>query len=610
MAKYTELVEQIIENIGGKENIATVTHCVTRLRFMLKDEKLANDEVIKNMNGVVTVMKTAGQYQVVIGNHVPDVYNELLKQANINQEEQSKNNQVKMSIKEKAIDILSGIVLPAISILAASGIIKGLLAAFVLMGLIDPDGSWYLIYNAIGDGMMYFFPFFVGFNAAKKFGVNPYIGLVVGAALCYPSIDQAELTFFGITTIAKYTGTVLPTIFIVAAIAPVERKLNKVLPNGLNTILTPMIIMLTMIPLGFLVIGPITNVLSLLIAVTINAIYNFSPVLAGIVLGFSFQFLVVMGLHMLIIIPSMMNLIAGTPDSIMPLFMAISFVQTGMVLAIFIKTKDAKLKEIAGPAALSGLFGVTEPGIYGVTLPRFKYFLITCIISAVFSGLSGLTQPMMYTISGSGIFSIPGNLDPSGIDTFSFYWMLFIRVASFVTALGFGLVLFKDEETQKGSDVEFETEKRSENILSPLTGEVKPLSSIEDVAFSEGLLGQGVAIEPTQGVVKAPFDGTVMTLFPTKHAIGLVSDTGCEVLIHVGMDTVQLNGLHFKTKIEQGARVKQGDILVEFDIEKIKEAGYSTVTPIVVTNTNDYLDVVSLKNGTINAQEDLMKVMV
>ncbi len=610
MAKYTELVEQIIENIGGSDNIATITHCVTRLRFMLKDESLANDEVLKNMQGVVTVMKTAGQYQVVIGNHVPDVYKELLKQTGINQEEKNNDNQVKMSIKEKAIDILSGIVLPSVSILAASGIIKGMLAAFVLMGIIDPDGSWYLIYNAIGDGMMYFFPFFVGFNAAKKFGVNPYIGLVVGASLCYPSIDQAELTFFGITTIAKYTGTVLPTIFIVAAIAPVERKLDEILPRGLNTILTPMVIMLTMIPLGFLIIGPITNLLSLLIAVAINAIYNFSPVIAGIVLGFTFQFLVVMGLHMLIIIPSMMNLISGTPDSIMPLYMAISFVQTGMILAIFIKTKDKKLKEIAGPAALSGLFGVTEPGIYGVTLPRFKYFLITCIISAVFSGLSGFTQPLMYSISGSGVFSIPGNLDPSGVDFFSFYWMLFIRIASFVTALGIGLALYKDEEPQTITEEDAEIKRRTEDILSPLSGEVKELETIEDVAFSEGLLGKGVAINPSQGIVKAPFDGTVMTLFPTKHAVGLVSDTGCEVLIHVGMDTVQLDGKYFTTNVEQGARVKQGETLVEFDIKKINEAGYSTVTPIVITNTNDYIDVVSLQTGVIEVQDKLMKVMV
>ncbi len=612
MGKYSSLVENIIKNIGGKDNIVSVTHCVTRLRFNLRDESIANDDVIKNMDGVVTLMKTAGQYQVVIGNHVPDVYKEVLLQANISEDTDKEVESKKMPLKDRAIDTLSGIVLPAIAILAASGIIKGLLSAIVLAGLMDPDGTWYLIYNAISDGMMYFFPFFVGFNAAKKFGVNPYIGLVVGAALCYPDIDQAELTFFGITTVAKYTGTVLPTIFIIAAIAPVERKLDKVLPNGIKTILTPMIIMVTMIPLGFLIIGPLSNLLSVLIAIIVNAIYGFSPVLAGIVLGFTFQFLVVMGLHMLIILPSMMNLISGTPDYIMPLFMAISFVQTGMIVAIFIKTKNKKLKEIAGPAAIAGLFGVTEAGIYGVTLPRFKYFIMTCIIAAVFSGLSGLTQPVMYSISGSGIFSIPGNLDPSGSEMFSFYWMLFIRIASFVTALVVGLMLYKDE----GDDLEVTEEvnevlsRETETVYSPLKGKVQPLSTIDDVAFAEGLLGQGVAIEPETGVVTAPFDATVMTLFPSLHAIGLVSDSGCEVLIHIGMDTVQLEGKYFTSYIKQGDKVKKGDKLVEFDISKIKDAGFSVVTPVIVTNTKEYLDVVPFNLKEVKQSDELLKVMV
>lgn len=610
MAKYTELVENILKNIGGKENIVSVTHCVTRLRFNLKDESIANDDVLKNMTGVITVMKTSGQYQVVIGNHVPDVYAEVLKQAGINGDEEVTAGGKKMSIKDKALDIISGVMMPSIMVLCASGMIKGFLALAVVAGLITSESSWYLLFNAVGDAMFYFFPIILGYNSALKFKVNPYIGLIIGAALCYPTINGVEMNFFGLTLHPTYTGSVLPVIFIVGLAAPLERFLKKVIPDVIKAFMVPAIVMLIMIPIGYIVIGPIANLISAMLALVINTIFGFSPLLAGLLLGFFWQFIVIMGVHMVIVLPSMMNLIAGNPDPILPLVIASTFAQTGMVFAVWLKTKDANLKQIAFPAFISGIFGVTEPAIYGVTLPRFKLFIMTCVASGIASAFQAVMGVKTYTMAGMGIFGFPGYIDPSGVDTGSLLWAVVGIAGATVMGAIFGFIMFKDDEFVEVSEQDDELVRQTESIISPISGIAKPLNTIEDVAFAEGLLGQGIAIDPKDGNVYAPFDGTIVTLFPTKHAIGLVSDTGCEILIHVGMDTVKLNGEHFESFVEQGAKVKKGEKLVSFAIDKIKEAGYSTVTPIIVTNTNDYLDVVPVAENEVNSSDEILKVMV
>ncbi len=610
MAKYTDLVSNIIINVGGKDNIISLTHCVTRLRFNLKDESIANDDILKNMDGVVTVMKTAGQYQVVIGNHVPDVYAEVLKQADISSDAIVENTK-KMSIMDKAIDILSGIMMPSIMVLSASGIIKGFLALFVAFGLLDMNGSWYTLFYAVGDAMFYFFPVILGYNAANKFKLNPYLGLLFGAILCYPSINGQELIFFGKSLTLTYTGTVLPIIFICAAAAPLERALKKVIPDVVKAFMVPAIVLVVMIPIGYLVIGPLANGISALLALFVGTLYGFSPMIAGAFLGFFWQIIVIFGVHMVVLIPSIINLMSGNPDSIMPLLAAASFAQTGMVFAIWFKTKNKKLKQIAFPAWVSGLFGVTEPAIYGVTLPRKKYFIITCIVASVASSIVGALGLQTYQMAGMGIFSYPGAIPADGNLT-TFFTIIAITLGSMVVAALIGLVLYKDEEevSESVSDIKESLIKETESILSPIQGEFKPLNQIDDVAFSEGLLGQGISIEPSEGVVYAPFNGTIVSLFPTKHAIGIISDSGCELLIHVGMDTVKLNGEHFSSFVNQGDVVKLGDKLLEFDIEKIKEAGYSTITPVIVTNTNDYLDVVAVCEGSIKIKDEILKVMV
>lgn len=608
MAKYTELVENILKNIGGKENVISVTHCVTRLRFNLKDESIANDDVLKNMDGVVTVMKTAGQYQVVIGNHVPDVYTEVLKQADISSEAQVDGSSKDMSIIDKGIDILSGVMMPSIGILCAAGIIKGMQALFVALGLMDAAGSWYVLFYAIGDAMFYFFPIILGYNAAKKFKMNPYLGLMLGAILCYPTINGAELTFFGQTMTLTYTQTVLPIIFICALAAPVERFFKKIIPDVVKTFMVPVAVLCIVLPIGYLVIGPIANMVSALLALFVNTVYGVSPMIAGLLLGFFWQIIVIFGIHLVVVIPSIINLASGNPDAIMPLMGVASFAQTGMVFAIWLKTKNKKLKAIAFPAWISGIFGVTEPAIYGVTLPNKKYFLITCAISGIGGAIIGAMRLQMFQMAGLGVFSFPAYANMNG-DMSTLIWATLISLVAMVVTAIIGFIIYRDDEVVEEVKAE-ELIKQTESIVSPINGQAQALNTIEDTAFSEGLLGQGIAITPNEGVVYAPFDGTVVTLFPTKHAIGLVSDTGCEILIHVGMDTVKLDGKYFESYIEQGARVSKGEKLVSFDIEGIKSEGYSVVTPVIITNTADYLDVVPMLDGEVKTNDEIMKVMV
>ncbi len=605
MEKYKGLVEDILKNIGGKENVISVTHCVTRLRFKLKDQSLANDDTLMNMDGVVTIMKAGGQYQVVIGNHVPDVYAEVMKQ--LGKQIESETKEPKMSIKDKAFDIISGVMMPSIAVLCASGMIKGFLALFVAFGLMNTDGSWYTLFNAIGDTMFYFFPVILGFNSAKQFKLNPYIGLIIGAALCYPAINGVDLTFFGHTLNLTYTSSVLPVIFTVALAAPFERLLNKYVPDVVKTFITPMLVMLIVIPIGYLMIGPIANYIAALLSLFLNYLYALSPVLAGFFMGFFWQIFVIFGLHIVIVLPAIMGLIGGEPQPILALNVAVSFAQTGMVFAIWYKTKNKKLKQIALPAWISGIFGVTEPAIYGVTLPRIKYFIITCIVSGVAGAVAGALTVSKYTMAGMGIFVWPSFISPEG-DLRSFILIVVISIATTIVAAIIGLIVYKDDEVEEKEEEELI--RTTEDIAAPIEGNLIPLNQIEDAAFSEGLLGQGIAIEPSVGEVYAPFDGTIVSLFPTKHAIGIVSKGGCEVLIHIGLDTVKLDGEFFESFVNQGDKVTKGQKLISFDIEKIKEKGYSVVTPVLVTNTNDYLDVVSMNEKAVKINDELLKVMV
>ncbi|MBP1043890.1 PTS glucose transporter subunit IIA [Vagococcus sp. BWB3-3] len=610
MEKYNQLATDIIANVGGKENIISLAHCVTRLRFNLKDEALANDEVLKNMDGVVTVMKAGGQYQVVIGNHVPDVYKVVREQAGISDESDAAAIGKKMSFKDKFFDLITGIMMPSIAILSASGIIKGLNTVLAISGVYTMDSSYYMLINAIGDAMFYFFPVILGYNTARKLKSNPILGIVIGAALCYPTINGVDLGFFGFNVNATYTSSVLPVILIVALAAPLERFFNKVIPDVIKTFMVPMLVMLIAIPLGFIVIGPVANLIGVLIGEVINSIIGFSPIIGGLIVGASWQVLVLFGVHMMMIVPSMMNVMSGTPDTFMAMISVVSFAQTAVVLAIWLKTKNQKLKNIAFPAWISGIFGVTEPAIYGITLPRIKMFVISCIGGAVGGAVAGFFNLKVYTMAGLGIFSLPGFIDTEAGSMTGVVQVCIAIVIAMVISFGLAYAMYKDDAVAEPVAATEKVSVKKEVLMSPIKGSVMPLSQVADDAFAQEVMGKGLAIEPIEGKVYAPCNGTVMTVFPTKHAIGIISDNGCEILIHLGMDTVKLDGKYFESHVVQGEKVTTGDLLVSFDLEAIKKEGYSMETPVIITNTADYLDIIPMNSKNILAGSEMLTLLI
>lgn len=606
MGKYEKLAKDIIANVGGKENVISLTHCVTRLRFQLKDESIANTEVLKNMDGVVTVMQTAGQYQVVIGNHVPDVFRDVCEVAGISGDGASAPK-TKRKFSEAALDIITGIFMPSIGILCASGILKGVNTLLDMVGLVSAASGLGVLLAAAADAMFLFFPIILGYNAFKKLGGNPYLGMTLGAALCYPTIQGIDIEVFGFVVNATYTSTMLPMVVLSFLAVYIEKGLNKIIPDVVKTFVVPAIVLALCLPIGFCVIGPVSNLLGDFINQCIQGVYGFSPIIAGALLAFLWQILVMMGCRMLVILPIMMGLMAGIEQPLMAVIGVCSFVQTGSVFAIWLKTKNKKLKQIALPAWISGIFGVTEPAIYGVTLPNGKQFLLTCFGSAVAGALSVILGVSAYTMAGMGVFQIPGQINSANAGG-SLTVSLILTVAATVIGFVIAFVTYKDKAEAAKPEVK-KVSAEKEVISSPVKGNVVPLEKVEDAAFSAGALGKGIAVDPTEGKVVAPCDGTVMTLFPTKHAIGIVSDNGCEVLIHIGMNTVKLEGKGFEAHIKQGDKVKKGDVLVTFDIESLKKEGYSLVTPIIVTNTADYLDVVEVANGSVKLGDDLLTLL-
>ena len=576
MVKYEELVNFIIKNIGGKENVISLTHCVTRLRFQLKDESKAND-------GIITVMHTAGQYQIVIGNHVGDVYETILPKLGLSGEVVETKN--KTSIKDKFVDLVSSIFMPAIGMLCACGMIKGLNTILSFAGIYSSTSGLYTLIDAIGDSIFYFFPVIIGYTSAKKFKLTPFVGMVIGLALCYPTINGADLSIVGIQMNVSYTSTVLPVILTVAVAAPMERLLNKYIPDVVKSFLTPMIVILLSTILGYMIIGPVANTVAGWLSDGILSLYSISPVLAGIVFGGLWQVFVVFGVHITFIVLAIMNLAAGHPDPILSLQAFVAFSQTAVVLAIFLKTKQKKLKSICFPAIISGVFGVTEPAIYGITLQRLPMFVISCIggsLSGAYAAFAGLKYQQM---AGMGIFEMPAMFPQNGTGAAMFQCVIasaFAIIPTFIAAY----VFYRDDHKEDNV-----TESLSEEVNQPIEGKIIPLNQVEDDAFSQEVLGKGIAIIPSEGKVYAPFDGTVITLFPTKHAIGIVSDNGCEVLIHIGMNTVQLNGKYFTSHVQQGDKVKKGQLLVEFDIDHILQEGYNLETPVIITNTKDYSNI-------------------
>lgn len=649
---YEELAKQIVEHVGGSENVISLTHCITRLRFKLRDEKKADDEYLKNLDGVVTVMKSGGQYQVVIGNKVADVYAKvmpLLGTQNAADKEDTVQNQ---KILDRFIDIISGIFQPILGVMAACGMIKGFNVLFFAMGFYSDTSGGYLVLNAIGDALFMFLPLFLGYTSAQKFGLKPMVGLVIGAIMCYPTIQNSMLgrtfepmytvfdgtifatpvyiDFFGIPLMAMdYTSTIIPVIFIVYFASKCEKLFNKHVPDLVKFFFMPMLTVIIAIPAGLLLIGPVTTLGANIIADTVMNIHDISPLIAGAVVGLTWQILVIFGLHWGFIPIYINNIVTYGYDNVMMPFFACTFATSAVVLAIFCKTKDKKLKEMCLPNFISGIFGVTEPAIYGILVPLKKPLIVSCIAGGIGGGFYGAFNFRKFMMGGMGIFEFPAMVAPDG--SLSNLMVAFAGVAiTMVVAFVMMFVTFKDKqtvavsianaaasekttvaETEKSSSGENKNEKLIKNIeiKSPLKGSIIPLSQVQDGAFAAEILGKGAAVVPQEGIVTSPVNGTVSTLFPTLHAIGIMSDEGAELLIHIGLNTVQMNGKGFKAFVQQGDKITVGQKLIEFDMDLLQKEGYCLETPVVVTNTANYLDVLAENSKDVSCGEPLLHIV-
>ncbi|HBZ1364728.1 TPA: PTS beta-glucoside transporter subunit IIABC [Klebsiella pneumoniae] len=625
--KHRELAKSILEGVGGKENIVSVIHCATRLRFKLKDHRLSDMDRLKNREGIIMVVESGGQFQVVVGNHVSEVYKDLLITAGLDDDfnTKDKSTERKGNLLSKFIDIISAIFTPLLGVMAASGLMKGLLAVCVASGLMDINGGTHQILYAASDSLFYFFPIVLGYTAGKKFGGNVFVTMAIGGALVHPTmitafasmaaVDYQPMHFMGIpVTFINYTSSVIPILLASWVSCKLEKPFNAILHSNIRNFFTPAFCLLITVPLTFLVIGPVATLISQQLAHGYQYLYSVSPASAGGIIGSMWQVFVIFGLHWGLA-PIMINNFSVLGfDTMTAMLTPAVLAQAGATLGIFLRTRDVKMKGMAGSSFAAGIFGITEPAIYGVNLPLRRPFIFGCIGGAIGGAITGFYHTTQFSFGLPSIFGLTQIIPRTGIDGTVYAGIIATLIAFLFSATMSYLFGIKKTETalEKGrvNRVELEnTNHRKITIGSPMQGKLVTLDKVIDVTFASGVMGKGIAIKPENGKVVSPVDGVIASLFKTKHAIGIETASGAEILIHVGIDTVKLNGEYFTAYVKSGDTVKQGDLLLEFDSQKIEEAGFDLTTPVIISNTEDFIDVVPTPEPYINESETLLTLI-
>ena len=629
---YAIVAKKILEKIGGESNINSVQHCMTRLRFTLKDESKADDEAIKKIKGVMGVTKQGGQYQVIIGNSVGNCYKEIIKLGNFSE---NKSNEVKekKGIVNSILDVVSGCMSATMPAIVGAGMIKVLLVILPMLGILSNTSQTYTILNALGDATFYFLPLILVISSSKKFDINPYTLAAIIGVMVYPDfiglVDAGEkISLFGLPVAsASYAYSVIPVIMMAWIMKYIEKIADKITPAVTKNFLKPMLILLISLPIALVVIGPIGFYAGELLSSAMVFIYDKAGWLAIMLMGALMPLLVMTGMHWAFVPLSIMNI--NNPnigfDTLLLVGMLCSnLAQASSCLAVFVKSKNKDLKQVAGASSLSAfLAGVTEPALYGITL-KYKKPLYACMIAGGVSGFyAGFVGLKCYVFATPALISLVQFIDPNGGSNFinALITTAITVVLAFVLTLVFGFEDPVEEEVSEEvvvdeikeetiiKEVTNEVGEVTSKVLAPIEGKAVSLKQVNDVTFSEEIMGKGAAIIPTVGRAVAPVDGVVSAIFETKHAIGLTGDNGVEILIHIGLDTVKLEGKHFTAHVKSGDKVKAGDLLVEFDIEGIKKAGYDVITPVLVTNTYDYKDIVSLIDKDVKEKEELIKAI-
>ncbi|MED1265468.1 beta-glucoside-specific PTS transporter subunit IIABC [Bacillus mycoides] len=642
MASYNETAKQVIELVGGKENVVNAWHCVTRLRFNLANKEKVKLEEIKKIKGVMGAQFSGDQFQVIIGNTVADVFMEVEEVlGGTGSSTASNDGGKKEGIISKLMDGISGIFTPILPALAGAGLLKGFIALFVTLKWLSVKSGTYAILNMIGDGVFYFLPFFLAISTARKVKTNEYVALAIAAPMLYPTLTDAvrgitkvkSFTLFGsdllTIPVMSYSFSVIPIILGVILLKYVMSFIKSWMPKSMTLMFTPLLSILIVVPITLWIIGPMGMLIGKGLSTGVTLIFDFAGPLAGLLLAGFMPFIIMTGMHYAFMPVVLQNFASLGFDPILSPTMLISNVaQGGAALAVALRTRNKPFKQLATSSAISAMLGITEPAMYGVNMKLKKPLYLAMISSGILGAVAAWFHMKKFVMGGiHGLFILPTYADPSGDPT-----NLIIAIILFIAAIIIPFVLvmvfgFKDipseeEETNTNQNTNIEhaaiqetpvvssASTKTATVFSPLKGEIVPLKDVADPTFADEIMGKGIAIKPEENRIVSPVSGTVMVLTDTNHAVGLQGDDGQEILIHIGIDTVSLKGKHFRNLISTGDRIEVGQPLIEFDRDAIAKAGFDTVTMVIVTNTADYLDVLSVnQEGSIFEGEQLLSVV-
>lgn len=636
------VAKDILKHVGGKENVSDLSHCFTRLRFVLKDMSKADKEVVEHLEGVIQVVISGGQFQVVLGSKVTKVYDAMLPMVDLESGGGEGGQAEKGNVLNHVLQVISKMFTPLIPAIAASGLIKGLLTAAKLVaagrGVDIASNDTYILLFAASQIIFYFMPVFLGYTAAKALKCNEIIAMTIGGFLCYPQLDaiiqdvSAVTRIFGIpvikgawtigesTRVFSYTESVIPILLAVFVLMYLERALEKIIPQILQIILVPGISMILMVPLTLCLLGPVGIWVGNGIQTVYYALMQFNAVLGGAVVGGLWGVFVIFGAHRALLPVGLNDVAVSGKQNLLAFAGAANFSQGGAALGVMLKSRNRELKGVAASATISAvLVGITEPAIYGCNLRLKKPMICAIICGALGGGIMGLGGVYGDAFANNGVLTI-FTYAAFGMTPFIFY-LVGIAVSFFGAAVLTYFVGFDDipdkgdgaaAVNRAGDKNRAVCENAGENEIllgSPIQGKAVPMTSVKDEVFSSEALGKGIAVIPEKGEVTAPADCTVTLIYPTLHAMGLTMDNGVELLIHVGMDTVKLEGRYFQKHVEEGAHIKKGTKIVSFDIDKIKEAGYDTVVPVIVGNTANFAEVKGLEREHADCDTPVVRII-
>lgn len=573
------------------ENITYLTHCATRLRFNVKDESCIDLNKLNQIEGVITAQFKNGQLQVVIGAKVEGVFDELIEMVNLSDDVTVEKNKKKKNLISNVVETIAGCFSPVIPVLIGCGMIKSVLAILTTLNIISTTSGEYQVLSMIGDLLFYFFPFFLAVSAAKKFKTHEFLALALAGALMYPTIQNGAInaTETGITSLSflglpalfvNYKSTIIPIIIAVWVMSYVYKWVNKIIPDTFKVLFVPMIVLFIMVPLELIVIGPFGTYIGKGVASLVTWLYGINGVLGAFLFGTFRPLLIILGMHYAIT-PINTQLIAEYGYSVIsPANLTGNLAQAGACLAVFILLKNKNEKSNAFTSGLTAVFGITEPAMFGFNLKYKKPMICAMLAGGIGAAYMNMFGGGATAVILPGILALPTYIADSYIHVI--IAVLISIIGAFVATLVLGIKENGSEEKSINDEV------KDEIVEIPTKGEVIELSQVNDPTFSQGLMGKGFAVISVDGNYYAPFNGVVSMIFPTKHAIGLTSDNGVELLIHIGLETVELNGQYFESFVETGQKIKAGDMLIKVDIEKLKELGYDITTPVIVTNTDHY----------------------